>query len=59
MKTLLTFIRNITPDLVALAGLGLVSAGLYMVYPPAALIVPGLVFFAVGALVARGRGRRR
>lgn len=42
-------------DFIALLGLLLLAGGLYFVYPPAALIVPGAVLLLVGALGARGR----
>lgn len=43
-------------DIVALIGLALLAAGLYFVYWPLALIVPGVVLFGVGALGARRKG---
>lgn len=44
-------------EVIALAGLALVSAGLHQVYPPAALIVPGTILFFVGVFGARGQVR--
>lgn len=44
-------------EVIALAGLALVSAGLHQVYPPAALIAPGAVLFLVGVFGARGQAR--
>ena len=35
-------------DLLAIGGMALLAMGLWMVYPPAALIVPGGIFTAVG-----------
>ena len=43
-------------DVVALVGLGLVGAGLWFVYWPLALIVPGAVLVVVGILGARNAG---
>ena len=40
----------------ALIGLGLLSAGLYFVYWPLALIVPGVILLAVGLAGATRRG---
>ena len=37
-------------DLLALAGLALLAAGLWWIYPPAALVVVGLVLLAVGVV---------
>ncbi|USK85718.1 hypothetical protein [Peribacillus asahii] len=39
-------------DIFAFGGLGLVACGLYMIYPPAAFIIPGLFFVWLG--VKRG-----
>ncbi len=41
-------------DLIAISGLALLAGGLYFVYPPLALIVPGLTLLLVG-LVAGWR----
>jgi hypothetical protein len=41
------------PDLLFLAGAGLVVAGVYFVYPPAAAIVGGLTLCAVAVAGAR------
>ena len=43
-------------DVVALVGLGLVGAGLWFVYWPLALIVPGAGLVVVGILGARNAG---
>ena len=40
-------------DFVTLFGLILVAAGLYFVYWPLALIVPGVVFVVIGVIAAR------
>lgn len=45
-------------DLVALVGLGLLTWGLYLVYPPLAPIVGGLILIAAGTAMA-GTSRRR
>lgn len=39
-------------DLLALIGLGLLSTGLYLIYPPLALIVPGCFLLLIGLLGA-------
>jgi hypothetical protein len=44
-------------DVVALAGLVMVGVGLWFVYWPLALIVPGLVLAALGVLGARNSRR--
>lgn len=41
------------PDLMALAGLGLVVEGCRRIYMPSALIVAGLGLFVLGSLAAR------
>lgn len=43
-------------DLLTLIGLALLAGGLYLVYPPMALIVPGVVLVAVGVIGAWRRG---
>ena len=35
-------------DLFAFAGVGLIATGCWMVYPPAAFIVPGALLFGLG-----------
>jgi hypothetical protein len=37
-------------DAITLAGLLMLSGGLYFVYPPAALIVPGFYFVLMGTI---------
>ncbi len=47
-------------DLVGIAGLGLLGTGVWLVYPPAALIVVGSALLALALVGAcRGRGPRR
>ncbi len=47
-------------DVMALVGLGMVGVGLWFVYWPLALIVPGVVLLAVGIFGARnGTGDER
>lgn len=43
-------------DLLTLIGLILLAGGLYLVYPPMALIVPGVVLVTVGVIGAWRRG---
>lgn len=45
-------------DWIALVGLALVAAGLWFVWWPLALIVPGVVLLVVGIVGAVVRGRR-
>lgn len=40
-------------DVIAVVGVAMVSAGAWMIYPPAALIVPGIVLFLVGVRARR------
>lgn len=41
-------------DVLTVLGIGMVGAGLYFVYPPLALIVPGALFVTLGLLAGRG-----
>lgn len=45
-------------DIIFLVGLVLVTAGFYFVWPPLALIVPGVAFCVVGVFGARGLAAR-
>jgi len=45
------------PDVMALAGLGLLGAGLWMVWPPLALMVVGGLLLALGLVGAWMRAR--
>lgn len=52
-----TFLRKIRGDMdrndvVTLVGMGCLAGGLWMIYPPAALIAVGLVLIVVGVLGA-------
>lgn len=40
-------------DFISLIGLALLAAGLYLVYEPFALIVPGVLLIVAGTLGAR------
>lgn len=40
-------------DLIALVGVALISTGLWMIYPPAAFVVAGLLFVGGAWLSAR------
>lgn len=44
-------------DIMAGLGLVLVTAGSYLIYPPLALIVPGVALLALGLVGAARRGR--
>ena len=45
-------------DVVALLGVLLITGGCYLVYPPLALIVPGVLLLVLGLLGARPQRRR-
>lgn len=45
-------------DGLALVGLVMVGVGLWFVYWPLALIVPGVALVGLGVMGARGEGRR-
>lgn len=40
-------------DLISLTGLILTAVGLHMIYPPLALVIPGVLLMVVGAWGAR------
>lgn len=42
-------------DVLTLLGIGMVGAGLYFIYPPLALIVPGALLLLLGLVAGRGR----
>lgn len=46
-------------DLWAAAGLFLCSVGLWWIYPPLGLIVPGAVMFIMGIRLGRGGSRQK
>lgn len=43
-------------DLIAVIGLALLAAGLYFIYPPLALVIPGAVLLLVGLAAGRRGG---
>jgi len=45
------------PDLLNVAGLGLIATGGWMMYAPLGLIVPGLGLIGYALLMAKPRGR--
>lgn len=59
MREVLQHLSNIrrwvdVNDFIASLGLGMIGAGLWMIYPPAALIIIGAVLFIIGLLRSRG-----
>lgn len=44
-------------DVLTLVGIGLIGVGLYLVYPPLALIVVGTLLLVLGLIAGRGAGR--
>ena len=55
-KCLNWFAKNIpkaAPDLLALAGGYLIAQGAWMIYPPAGMIVGGLIVIAAAVIVGR------
>lgn len=51
-----SFLANYLDDLLFFGGLALLGAGLYFVYPPLALIVPGAYLTLVGLMMGLRRG---
>ena len=46
-------------DVLTLVGMALIGVGLYLIYPPLALIVVGSLTLTLGLVAGRGTGRSR
>lgn len=44
--------RTVAADLLVLSGVGLVVAGLWLIYPPVAMIAAGVILAVIGTRVA-------
>lgn len=48
-------IQELLDDLLYLVGAAVVGAGVWMIYPPAAVVFAGLVIIGLGVVVSQGQ----